>query len=333
MTDHGTDLPSEFDIPEHAAARHLSLLEQATRRRAEPKRKRPTVAAVAAIVTLSLVLVTAVAVAATTGLFDRDVTAADLDERATFVARTVVECQRPQACASPRQETVKEVRLTPADGVTFVDPAGHLIVVTPANGTVTYESRSEYGRELSRSRDGDERHAMTVALPDGGTRTIAFTVGEGVISVTDRPAGTRRATTTTLESGDVVPLIPGALADEVLTPDKAVTVDIADGKYQVWIYPTRNVAYVGGHPWQNMGRETAIPPDIARRYALIASEHGAYAIPVRSSGGRWSYALGGGVTRTVSWNAGDSFITIVDRKAAGAVGQERLRTGRRVNGG
>lgn len=100
---------------------------------------------------LSLLVATTIAVAATRGLFDRYVTSDDVDARVMTVTRTVVECVAPGDCAPPRKETVGLIGMRPADGVTFVDPAGKLILVTPATGTVGYESSSEYGRELGRS--------------------------------------------------------------------------------------------------------------------------------------------------------------------------------------
>lgn len=140
------------------------------------------------------------------------------------------------------------------------------------------------------------------------------------------------STTATLRSGDVVPLIPRSLDDQPLTPDKAVTFDLADGDYPVWIYPQRNEAYVGGAPWAD--RRTPTPSDVVRRYGLVErAGHDGYNVPSDASGGLWSFTLDGGVTRTVTWDAGERTVNVIDRCAGDIVGQERLEAGRRVHAG
>ena len=116
---------------------------------------------------------------------------------------------------------------------------------------------------------------MELALPDGGTRTIAWKNGQGTVDVTDRFAN-GSTSQTTLHSGDVVPLLPGTLDDRPYTPDKAVTVDLDFGHgegYPLWIYPQRNEAIAGDPPvcqkstgssrWKSPARTRAMRPAMA----------------------------------------------------------------------
>ena len=70
---------------------------------------------------------------------------------------------------------------------------------------------------LARSRRtleyGKDRSHVEFALPHGGTRTLAWTPGQGSVDVTDRFAG-GNTSQTTLHSGDVVPLLPDTLDDQ-----------------------------------------------------------------------------------------------------------------------
>src|SRR5206468_2381476 len=110
---------------------------------------------------------------------------------------------------------------------------------------------------------------------------------------------------TILQSGDVVPLLPGTLDDQPLTPDKAVTFDLANGDYPLWIYPQRNEAYVGSLPWQPTRAGTALPARLAQRYEL-SEKDGRYQPPIGPSGGSWTYTVDRGRIRTVSWKAGET---------------------------
>lgn len=325
------DPPPEFELPPAVAERHLRLLEDAMNAgaRRPPLRRWQAIAATAVV----FVALAAFATAATTMLFDRDVTRADIDARLTFTTQTSRECAAPGECAPPRAERIGVIRIFPADGVTFVDPEGYLATIVPATGIFGFESASELGRALARSRserDGGER--AVISLPDGGTRTFSWVRGAGTLTVTDRrPDGT--ATSTELRSGDVVPLVPGSLDDEPLTPDKAVTLDLAGGDFPVWVYPQRNEAYVGDPPWREDGRPVAVPAGLAAKYGIQA-EAGELTVPVDATGGVWSFPVDGGKTRTVSWRAGGTAVTVVDRDANGQVlGQETVSVGRRVNAG
>jgi len=327
--------PAELELPERIAAAHLALLQ--TTARDEPKREprlRPRTRRIVLVALLLLVAATALAAAASKGLFDRDVTLADIEARSTLTTWFRQKCTAPGVCEPGRFETVRVNALLPSDGVTFVDPDGTLISLIPGAGTLGFESDSAYGRQLSTAQMFDgTRHLMTLQLPGGGTRTIAWKTGQGTVTVSDtRPDGT--ASTAQLFSGDVVPLLPGTLADHPLTPDKAVTFDLAHGNYPVWIYPQPNQAYVGSPPWRNDLTPVELPTDLVDRYRLVRLPDGRYSLPIDDSGGSWSYTLDDGTTRTVSWYAGDDDVLVSDTEPSGQpVGQEQLPIGRRVNSG
>ena len=321
------DPPREFELPRGAAERHLRQLRELDGfEQRSPRRPTGRVALVAAGL---FAIIVAVATAAATGLFDRDVTRADLAARLTTTTRTVQDCTVPGDCGPRRTETVGLIEVLPSDGITFVDTEGKLINVVPATGVIAYDSASRHARELSRSRteqNGSSRAAIT--LPDGGTRSFAWRAGEGSITVTDRRAdGT--STQTVLRSGDVVPLLPGTLADQPLTPDKAVTFDLGDGDHPLWIYPLRNEVHLGGMPWRDMPASRAqVPPELARRYGVSPTGP---PLPTNPAGGSWSYQLEGTTGRTVTWETGDTYVTVTDRDATGRlIGEETVTIGRRL---
>ncbi len=324
------NIPREFAIPDHVRESHGAALARAAGR---PQR-RVNLRSIAVALAGTLVLTAAVATAATTSLFDSEVTRPDIDARATTATRTAVDCASNGDCKPGRAETVREARVLPADGVTFVAPDGTLFIITPATGTVQYDGTSAFARELERSaRDGKE--LITLSLPGGETRTISFTAGEGRLEV----AGTSEAgprTRSFLRSGDVVPLVPGTLADEPLTPDKAVTFDLDNGIAQAWIYPGRNEAYVGSPPWTTVKtqRTGTVTAEVAARYRLTRSDSGAYGVRMSASGGLWVYETASGATRTVTWHPGDHALTVTDRDAEGRlIGEEIVGVGRRVDAG
>lgn len=323
------NIPREFDIPQHARESQVAELTREARPRLRNVNVRPAAFAAAAA---TLVLTAAVATAAATGLFDRDVTRPDIDARATTTTRTERDCASGEACSPGRAETVRETRVLPGDGVTFVAPDGALFIITPATGTIQYDSTSAFARELNRSaREGKE--LITLSLPGGGTRTISFAAGEGRVEITDTSAEGSR-TRSFLGSGEVVPLVPGTLADQALTPDKAVTFDLDNGMAQAWVYPGRNAAYVGSPPWMTAEPQPTdtLAAELVARYQLTRSESGEYGVPVSASGGRWVYETASGATRTVTWNRGDRAVTVTDRDAAGRVlGEEVVGIGRRVD--
>lgn len=295
-----------------------------------------TIALAAAVVALVLAGLATAAVA--TGLFDRDVTRADLDARVETVTRTVVECRAPGDCGPPRVETVREIMGEEADGVLFIDPDGRYIRVGPASNVIGSENPSTYFRAAVGTLEyGKDRSHVEFALPDDGTRTIAWKNGEGTVDVTDRFAD-GATSQTTLHSGDVVPLLPGTLDDQPYTPDKAVTVDLDGGRgegYPLWIYPQRNEALAGQEPWRDP-RATllVIPERIVAAYGLREVEPGHYSLPVTPEGGMWTYALHDGGTRTIAWRAGDTSVTVTDRAPRGAeTGTETVPIGRQFSAG
>jgi len=315
------------------AQRRLDAVVHAETRRHAPWR---TIALAAAA--LVLVLAGLAAAAATTGLFDRDVTRADLDARVETVTRTTIECRAPGDCSPPHVETVKEIMGDQADGVLFIDPDGRYFQVVPASGTVGSENPSTYFRAaVGTLESGKDRSHMELALPDGGTRTLAWTPGQGTIDVTDQFAD-GRTSQTTLHSGDVVPLLPGTLDDQPYTPDKAVTVDLDLGRgagYSLWIYPQRNEAFAGQEPWREP-RATPIelPEKIVTAYGLVTQASGRYTLPMSPQGATWTYPLRAGGTRTITWRAGDTSVTVTDHGPDGSErGSETVPIGRQFSAG
>lgn len=306
--------------------------------RGDRRSQAPWRAIALAAAALVLVLAGLAAAAATTGLFDRDVTRADLDARVETVTRTMVECRAPGDCGPPHVETVKEIMGEEADGVLFIDPDGRYLQIVPAGDVVGSETPSTYFRAVSGTRESSSgRSHVQLALPDGGTRTLAWTPGQGTIDVTDRFAD-GRTSQTTLHSGDVVPLLPGTLDDQPYTPDKAVTVDLDLGHgegYPLWIYPQRNEVYAGQEPWREP-RTTplVIPEKTVSAYGLVTEAPGRYTLPVTPSGATWTYPLHGGGTRTIAWRAGDTSVTVTDHAPGGAeTGSETVPIGRQFSAG
>jgi hypothetical protein len=313
--------PTELELPPEVMERHLRLLRQAVTAPAPTKRwRRPSRRLLWVAAALALVAAGAVAAATKAGLFDRVVTRADLDARVTSGART-------------------------SDGVLFVDPDGRYISVVPAESGGGFDPASPYGRQLFRSLESrgenGENAQTTIELPGGGTRTIRWKRGEGTLTVTDEHADGTTATTT-LRSGDVVPLVPGSLRDQPLTPDKAVTFELElrpDYGYSLWIYPQRNEAYVATPPWTESAKATAVADEdvlreVVRRFALSTGADRHRAVPIDGTGGRWTFSLADGTIRTVTWNAGDRWVTVTDRAPSGAIhGEEVLPIGTRVFAG
>ena len=314
-----------------AQARLDTVIHAGTQRRS---RRRTIVLAAAA---LALVGAGLAAGAATTGLFDRDVTRADLDARAETVTRTVIECWTTNGCDPPRVETVREIVGEEADGVVFIDPEGFYVQVVPAENSIGSESGSIVFRAARPTLELNVRSHIEFALPDGGTRTIAWTRGEGTVDVTDRLAD-GSTSQTTLHSGDVVPLLPGTLDDQPQTPDKSVMVDLDFGHgegYPLWIYPQLNRAFAGQEPWRSP-RTTplVLPTRTVAHYGLVSDTPGHYTLPTTPAGGTWTYELRAGGTRTIAWVAGESSVTVTDRNSAGdEMGTEVVPIGRQLSGG
>jgi hypothetical protein len=323
-----TALPREFTIPEGTAARHLTMLRAVVRPAPRRRRLRPLV-----LVGAAFAVAASIAAAATTALFDRDVTRHDLDTRLTTTTRTTRDCSAPGVCSPPRRETVGLIVVRPSDSITFVDPKGWLISVTPATGSIGFESLSSDARALMRSlRVTASGREATLSLSGGGARRLSWTNGEGTLTVIDERADGTTARTV-LRSGDVAALVPSSLDDQPLTPDKAVTIDLADGDFPVWIYPQRNEVYVASPPWRSVHKLIDVPESVAERYGLIRQD-GRYAVPLAPAGGSWSYPIPESRTRTVEWKAGEAHVTVTDRESSGrVVGSETLGIGRRVHGG
>ena len=60
----------------------------------------------------------------------------------------------------------------------------------------------------------------------------------------------------------------------------------------------------------------------AAQYGLTPIGHHNGKLPVTREGGTWTTHLPGGLTRTISWRAGDSFVTVEDTTAKGTTTNE-----------
>jgi hypothetical protein len=233
---------------------------------------------------------------------------------------------------------MKEIMGEEADGVLFIDPDGRYVQVVPAGNTVGSENPNTYWRAAEGTLEyGKDRSHVEFALPDGGTRTIAWTPGQGTVDVTDR-FGDGSTSQTALHSGDVVPLLPGTLDDQPYTPDKAVTVDLDLGRgegYPLWIYPQRNEAFAGQAPWREPhATPLVIPEKIVTAYGLVTEAPGRYTLPVTPHGATWTFPLHDGGSRTIVWRAGDTAVAVTDHAAGGAeTGSERVPVGRQFSAG
>jgi hypothetical protein len=335
----GSSVPREFEIPPRVREQHLALLESALAGDAHASAwRRPPARAFLLIAALVVLAVAAIATAARLGLFDREVTRADLEARVTTLTQTIGECRATGDCGPLHTETVRVGEIRPSDGITLVDPAGLEIKIVPGAGTIQFPTASGYGSELVHSHHENNGSEYTeVELPDGGSRTFSWRAGEGHVTVTDsHHHGT--STQTVLRSGDVVALLPGTLNDQPLTPDKAVTFELSRTGYAgvtpLLIYPQRNEAFVFGPPSRaGDGPTTRLPADVARRYGLLERD-GHYELPINPAGGSWSYTLASGQIRTVTWNAGATTVTVTDRTDTGKVlGTDSIPIGREVYAG
>ena len=334
MSTHDSSLEATLDrlVPERTVRGDWDAVVRAAGRRASRRR-----VVVLAVVAAALIVVGLATAAVTTGIFDRDVTRADLDARVETVTRTMAECRAPGDCSPPRVQTVKEIVVEAADGVLFIDPDGRYIQVTPAAGVVGSESASTYWRAAAGTLEyGPESSRVEFALPDGGTRTIAWKNGQGIVDVTDRFAdGT--VSDMTLHSGDVVPLLPRTLDDQPYTPDKAVTVDLdldrGEG-YPLWIYPQRNEVFAGQEPWRDPRGRPSRSPTVSsphtvsspRRLAATRSRD-ARRRDMDLRAARRRYAHRRLARRRTS-------VTVTDHAPGGAeIGSETVSTGRQFSAG
>jgi hypothetical protein len=257
-----------------------------------------------------------------------DLTPADIARQETVVTNDKwSECDGHGHCKDVTG-THKEVDILPSMGVVFVlpadDPSGEFVSIVPAEGILSIPS--EWGgpapgrprRPLHRRSGASFRPLhngagiyaggrWTVPLAHGGRRTITWHVTDGSIAIRDTVDGT--TTTTTLHAGDVVPLIPGSLAHDPRTLDKAVTFDLPTAN-RVIIFPELNETYVDDVSPPRM--EEPLAPGVAAKYGLTPIGRYNGKLPVTASGGTWTTHLPGGLTRTITWHAGNAFVTVGD---------------------
>ncbi|HWT45761.1 MAG TPA: hypothetical protein VN085_07335, partial [Vicinamibacterales bacterium] len=257
-----------------------------------------------------------------------DMTPADINRQATVVTS---ECDGQGRC-TPVTPSHKEVNIVPSMGVVFVLPDGDSTSLIPAERIWNIPAAggpfAMHGQPL-RDDSGNTwgtAHVLgdsakwvggvwSVPLPDGGTRTITWHVRTGTVRITDRRGGA--TTTTHLQTGDVVPLVPGTLANDPRTLDKAVSFDLPTEAFaRVIIFPKLNETYINfvhGPPVSE-----PLPYGAAAKYGLTPIGQHNGRLPVTASGGTWTTHLPDGLTRTISWHAGDSFVTVEDTTAKGS---------------
>jgi hypothetical protein len=259
-----------------------------------------------------------------------DMTPADIERQATTVYNDKWgECDGHGHCKTVTG-THKEVTILPSMGVVFVLPDGDSTPVTPAFGGIWnipaagvpalpgHPMHDDSGNSWGTAhplRDAAGRWlggVWKVPLPGGGERTITWHQATGAVTISDRVGGS--TTTTSLQTGDVVPLVPGTLTNEPRTLDKAVTFDLPIGN-RVIIFPRLNETYIDFV--QGPREAEPLPYDGGARWGLTRTGPWNGKLPVTSSGGTWTAHLPGGLTRTVSWHAGDSFVTVEDTTSAG----------------
>lgn len=285
-----------------------------------------------ATVTLCLLVGAAVlaggAYAAVRALSGHDLTPADINRQATVVTS---ECDGRGRC-TPVTPSHKEVNIVPSMGVVFVLPDGDSTSLVPAfpmwnipaaggpgelHGQPLHDdSGNSWGRaHVLRNGAGKWIGGVwIVPLPNGGTRTITWHVKTGAVTISDRRDGA--TTTTHLQTGDVVPLIPGTLANDPRTLDKAVSFDLPTEAFaRVIIFPKLNETYIDFVHGPPMTEK--LPYGTAAAYGLTPIGQHNGKLPVTPEGGTWTTHLPNGLTRTISWHAGDSFVTVEDTTAKG----------------
>jgi hypothetical protein len=256
-----------------------------------------------------------------------NMTPADVERQATVVTS---ECDGQGHC-TPVTPSHNEVTILPSMGVVFVLPDGDSTPVMPtesiwnipASGLPAppgHPMRDDSGNSWGtahplRDASGDWTGGVwKVPLPGGGERTITWLQATGAVTITDRADGS--TTTIGLQTGDVVPLIPGTVTDDPRTLDKAVTFDLPTEAFvRVIIFPKLNETYIDFVHGPPMNEK--LPYGAAAKYGLTPIGQYNGRLPVTASGGTWTAHLPGGLTRTVGWHAGDSFVTVSDTTAAG----------------
>lgn len=261
-----------------------------------------------------------------------DMTPADIERQATTVYNDRwSECDGHGHCKDV-SGAHKEVDIVPSMGVSFVLPdgdvtsivpgAGNFIPAVPAAGMPApagHPPRDDSGNSwgtahLVRDAAGDLTGGVwSVPLPGGGERTIAWTIRTGAVTATDSRDG--NVTTTRLQAGDVVALVPGSVANQPRTLDKAVSFELpTEGFMRVIIFPRLNETYVDFVHGPPMSRP--LPYGAAAKYGLTPIGDYNGKLPVSPSGGTWTVHLHG-LTSVVSWHAGDSFVTVENTTSAG----------------
>jgi hypothetical protein len=254
-----------------------------------------------------------------------DLTPADVERQATTVHNDKwSECDGHGHCVDKTGDH-KQITILPSMGVVFVLPDGDSTPVLPtepiwnipAAGMPTppgHPMRDDSGNSWGTAhplRDGSGG-IWRVRLPGGGERTISWHQATGAVTISDRIDGS--TTTTELRTGDVVPLIPGSLGDRPRTLEKAVTFDLPTSN-RVIIFPQLNETYLN---WVKGPAESEpLAPGDAAKYGLTPIGRYDGKLPVTQSGGTWTAHLPDGLTRTISWHAGDPFVTVEDTTSAG----------------
>jgi hypothetical protein len=243
------------------------------------------------------------------------VTPADIERQATTVYDDKWgECDGHGHCRTVTG-THKEVDILPSMGVVFVLPHanslphGWDLSLVPA-GPALEPPPPGWGRVTPLHGSYAVGGIWSLRRDDTEYRVTWHHATGLVTERISRPGG--QTTTIALQAGDVVPLIPGSTADDPRTLDKAVTFDLPPGE-RVIIFPRLNETYIDFVQGPAMAEPLANGE--AARYGLtpVGSYRGT--LPVTSSGGTWTAHLPGGLTRTISWHAGDSYVTILDTTA------------------
>lgn len=249
-----------------------------------------------------------------------DMTPADINAQATTVYNDKWSvCHGHNQCTT-ETGTHMQVQLLPSMGVVFLLPVpiGHLgnsLYVVPGAyiGLVPSPPPGWGTQQTLGSPEHPTGGIWTVHRPNGADYIVTWSFATGsVVERITKPGG--KTTTIRLTAGDVVPLIPGSLAGDPRALDKAVTFDLPTGN-RVIIFPQLNESYID-FPGADPGEEPLAPGEAAEYGLTPVGEYNGK-LPVTVSGGTWTAHLPGGLTRTISWHAGDSFVTVADTTASG----------------
>lgn len=276
---------------------------------------------------LAALVLAGAAYAARTLWTGHNMTPAEIEAQATTVYndRWAV-CNGKGQCTN-QTGTHRQVLILPSMGVTFVLPPNEpdrqkWVSIVPASpflqipadwgGPAPKALQPANPRGSYKPLEDSSGHTIggdwTVQLPSGGTREITWFSATGAITVRDTiPDGA--TTATPLHAGDVVPLVPGSLDNDSRSLDKAVTFDLPTGN-QVIIFPRLNKTYID-LPEPQPGGEPLAPGEAAKYGLQPIGEYNGR-LPVSSRGGDWTVHLPDGTTRTISWAAGNSYVTITD---------------------